>query len=164
MMRRQSVAVLFLLLGLAGGIAFPYARQAVASAFSTEPPGYTASIYQDVAGEAPEESLGLTSTDVVNTGRDMPDLVAVVPSHRTVEPVTFEGLRDHHPVELQILHPGNGTIAVNLGPLAHGHSATLRMWWTPSGPNLEGEEPLFYGRMPQHPGTHDIRWLVHEAH
>jgi hypothetical protein len=163
-MRRQPLAILCLLLGATLGLLAPYARQTVAATFSNTPPGYWATLYQDVLPFTGPKA-GLTSIDIVNTGRDMPRLVAVVPPNRTVTPTGFEGQRDHKAIVLRYLHLGHGTIAYSLGPLTHGHTATLRMWWRVRAwsAQLQGEEPVFYGEIP-HFGTHISLYTVDLVH
>lgn len=149
LMRRQPLAVLFLLTGLLLGLIVPYARQTVTAAFSSPPPGYTALIYQN-ADLAPMGHEGMTSIDIVNTGRPMPRLVLALPAKSGVQ---FEARRDHKVILVhRFLHLGHGMVGYSLCPLAPGHTATLYLWWprTPVAQHLDQPpDYAFYGRIPR---------------
>jgi hypothetical protein len=144
-MRRALMALLYIVLGLAAGLAVPYARQSIAAALSSAPPGYTAAIYQDVLPSS--RYAGMTSSDIVNTGRDMPRLVVVPPRNSVVSATSFEAQRDHKPVLLHFIRLGHGVTGYSLGPLKHGQTATVRMWWRASGGTIAADLE-FFGQVP----------------
>jgi hypothetical protein len=146
-MRRQSLAVLFLLLGLGLGLFLPYAGQTVRAKLTNGPSQYTAHIYRDMV-PAGGRSSSISNTDILNSGRDMPHLVVVVTPPQSTPPLEFSGERDHHPVILHFLHLGHGTTAYDLGPLKHGQTGTVRMLFTSNGHDVTWAQPEFYARIP----------------
>lgn len=158
-MRRQPFAVLLLLVGLVLGLILPYARQAVMEAFSSPPPGYTALIYQN-ADLAPMEHEGMTSVDIVNTGRAMPRLVLALTAKSAV---TFEVQRDHKVILVhRFLHLGHGMVGYSLCPLSRGQTATLYMWWPRTGHHLDQLAYVLYGRVPRLSGKYDPQAAIHD--
>jgi hypothetical protein len=146
LMRRQPLAVLFLLAGLAVGLMAPYARQLVAARASAPPPGYTGLIYQN-ADLSPVHNEGLTTIDLVNTGRPIPRLVLVLPSKSDAE---FEVQRDHKVILVhRFMHLGHGMVGDSLCPLAPGQTATLYLWWKHTKTAHRLDQPLYalYGRV-----------------
>jgi hypothetical protein len=158
-MRRKPLALVFLVLGVGVGLLVPYARQVVAAPFSSAESRYTGNVYRDMIGPGAARGIGLETTDVVNTGRDMPHFVAVVTAHGTIAPIAFEGQRDHRAVVLHWLHLGHGSVAYDLGPLAHGQMATFRMWYAASGHDVTDAQPAFYGQIP-HLGGFDQKAAI----
>jgi hypothetical protein len=143
--RRQSVAAVLLLIGVGIGLLMPLLRQSVSAAFSGSSSRYTGIVSQDVTGDS--AGGGLVLSEVQNTGRDMPQLVAVAPG-RHIIPTRFEGMIGHHPIELHSLELGHGGIAWDLGPLAHGQTATLLMWFTSTTRDTSAQLG-FYANIPR---------------
>lgn len=169
-MRRQPLAVLFLLVGLALGLIVPYARQLATAQVSAPPPGYTGLIYQNLDIAPLEDREGLTTVDLVNTGRAIPRLVLVVPAKANV---AIEPQRDHKVILVhRFLHLGHGLVGYSLCPLATGQTATVYLSWPRprTGHNLGAPDYVLYGGIPRlvnvggarHPIWRDPRAVVQD--